>query len=92
MNPLVIRAFSREQELEADQRAIEILRDMGHEAPRRTLADALRAAAAVNPPPSPLFEQRLLAREPDLADRLAALEPLEPTVVVALRKAAAKRR
>ena len=92
VNPLVIRAFSREQELEADQRAIEILRDMGHEAPRRTLADALRAAAAVNPPPSPLFEQRLLAREPDLADRLAALEPLEPTVVVALRKAAAKRR
>lgn len=91
VNPLVVRVFSREQELAADQRAIEILRDMGHAAPRRTLADALRAAAAVNPPPSRFFEQRLVAIEPDLDDRLVALEPLEPTTVAA-RKASAKLR
>jgi Zn-dependent protease with chaperone function len=78
VNPLVVRAYSREQELAADQRAIEILRDMGHTAPRRALADALRTAAAANPPASRLFEQRLLAIEPDLDSRLIALEPLEP--------------
>ncbi len=91
VNPLVVRAYSREQELAADQRTIEILRDMGHGAPRRTLAGALRAAAAVNPPASPYFEQRLLAHEPDLEDRLAALEPFEPTVAVAMRRAATRR-
>jgi len=77
VNPLVIRAYSREQELAADQRAIAILADMGHAAPRRALADALRAAADTNPPVSRFFEQRLLAIEPDLDDRLSALEPLE---------------
>lgn len=95
VNPLVVRAFSREQELAADRRAVEILRDMGHEAPRRALASALRAVAAANPPASPFFEQRLLAYEPTLDDRLAILEPLEPlepTVVVAVRKSSARRR
>jgi len=91
VNPLVVRAYSREQELAADQRTIEILRDMGHVAPRQALAGALRAAAAANPPASPFIEQRILAREPDLEDRLAALEPLEATTVVAVRKAAARR-
>jgi Zn-dependent protease with chaperone function len=91
VNPLIVRAFSREQPLSADQRAIEILRDMGHAAPRRTLAEALRAAAVVNPPASRFFEQRLLAIEADLDDRLIALEPLEPTAVIAARKPAAKR-
>ena len=91
VNPLVIRAYSREQELAADQRTIEILRDMGHLAPRQALAGALRAAAAANPPASPFIEQRILAREPDLEDRLAALEPLEATAVAAVRKAAARR-
>jgi Zn-dependent protease with chaperone function len=91
VNPVVIRAYSREQELEADQRTIEILRDMGHAAPRGALAGALRAAAAANPPVSPFVEQRILAREPDLEDRLAALEPLEPAAFVAVRKAAARR-
>ena len=91
VNPLVVRAYSREQELTADQRTLEILRDMGHSAPRWTLAGALRAAAAANPPPSPFFEQRILAREPDLEDRLAALEPLEPSAFVAVRKAATRR-
>src|SRR2546428_6420056 len=85
VNPLVVRAFSREQQLSADQRAIEILRDMGHAAPRRTLAEALRAAAVVNPPASRFFEQRLLAIEADLDDRLLALDPLEPTAVIAAR-------
>lgn len=93
VNPLVVRAYSREQELAADQRAIEILTDMGHAAPRRTLADALRTAAAANPPVSRFFEQRLLAIEPDLDDRLSALEPLEPgSRVVARKSAVAKRR
>jgi len=91
VNPLIVRAYSREQELAADQRTIEILRDMGHAAPRWTLAGALRAAAAANPPASPFLEQRILAREPDLEDRLAALEPLEPTTFVAVRKAATRR-
>jgi Zn-dependent protease with chaperone function len=91
VNPLVVRAYSREQELDADQRTIEILRDMGHSAPRRALAGALRAAAAANPPASPFIEQRILAREPDLEDRLAALEPLEATPVLAVRKVAARR-
>jgi Zn-dependent protease with chaperone function len=86
VNPLVVRAYSREQELAADQRAIEILKDMGHTAPRRALADALRAAAAANPPVSRLFEQRLLAIEPDLDTRLIALEPLEPTRPLLVRK------
>jgi len=91
VNPLVIRAYSREQELAADQRTIEILRDMGHAASRQALAVALRAAAAANPPASPFIEQRILAREPDLEDRLAALEPLKAMPVVAVRKAAARR-
>lgn len=91
VNPVVVRAYSRDQELEADQRAIEILRDMGHAAPRRTLAGALRAAAAANPPPSPHVEQRLLAREPALADRLAALEPLEAAPLAVVRKTAPRR-
>lgn len=85
VNPLVVRAFSREQQLSADQRAIEILTTMGHAAPRRTLVEALRAAAAVNPPAAQFFEQRLLATEPDLDDRLAALEPLEAGPRVATR-------
>jgi len=86
VNPLIVRAFSREQEMEADQRAIEILRDMGHVAPRRSLAAALRTVATTKPVSSgPLWERGLLAPEPDLDDRLAALEPLEPTPRLASR-------
>ncbi len=73
VNPLIVRAFTRDQELDADQRALEILRGLGHEAPRRTLVAALRAAGAVNGP----VTGGLLATEPDLDDRLARLEPLE---------------
>ena len=42
VNPLVVRAFGRHQEMQADQKAVEILRAMGYAAPRRTLANALR--------------------------------------------------
>ena len=74
VNPLVIRAFTRDQEIAADLKAADVLRAMGYEAPRRTLAAALRAAAAINGPPAGGF----LATEPTLAERLSALEPLEP--------------
>src|SRR2546427_915922 len=74
VNPVIVRAFTRDQSLDADLRTIEILRAMGHEAPRRTLAAALKAAASLNGPPE---GTPLLAIEPDLEDRLAALEPLE---------------
>lgn len=73
-NPLIVRAFTRDQEIAADLRAVEILRAMGVESPRRTLVEALRAAAAVNGAP----RGGILAAEPDLADRIAALQPLEP--------------
>jgi Zn-dependent protease with chaperone function len=72
-NPLIIRAFTREQEIAADLKAVEVLRNMGYEAPRRALADALRAAAKVNGPP----RRGWLARQPSLEDRLSRLEPLE---------------
>jgi Zn-dependent protease with chaperone function len=73
-NPLIVRAFTREQEIAADTRAVEILRDMGHEAPRRSMVEALRAAAKVNGTPRGGW----LSPEPALKDRLKALEPLEP--------------
>jgi len=80
VNPLVVRAFSRQQELAADQRAIEILRAMGNPSPRRSLAESLRAVDAV------LVRTRdeggsVLDTHPTLEDRLKALEPLEPAAV-----------
>lgn len=87
VNPLLVRAFTREQQLDADRRALDILAMMGHAAPRRTLASALRAAAAVNGP-SP---GGVLATEPDLATRLAALEPLERIGVAATPPARTRR-
>lgn len=86
VNPLIVRAFTREQELDADHRALGILEMMGHAAPRRTLASALRAAGAVNGP----AKGGLLATEPELATRLVALEPLEPTEVAARDTAPAR--
>lgn len=73
-NPLIVRAYTREQELQADRRAVEVLRDMGYATPRRVLADALREAAALNE----AAERGPFAAEPALRERLAALEPLEP--------------
>jgi Zn-dependent protease with chaperone function len=73
VNPLIVRAFTRDQVIAADVRAIEIIRAMGHELPRRTLAAALQAEQATNGT-SP---GGLLATVPPLADRLAAIGPLE---------------
>ena len=73
-SPLIIRAWTREQVLAADRKVVAVLGEMGYQAPRRTLADALRAAALVNGKP----EGGLLAAEPELDVRLTALEPLEP--------------
>jgi Zn-dependent protease with chaperone function len=73
VNPIVVRAFTRDQEIAADLRAVQILRDMGYAAPRRALADALRAAHRINGD-SP---GGLLGHEPPLETRLSALEPLE---------------
>jgi Zn-dependent protease with chaperone function len=78
VNPLVVRAFGRQQELHADQKAVEILRAMGNPAPRRALATALEAVARHTPKEREGLEG-LLATHPTLEDRLAALTPLEPS-------------
>lgn len=80
VNPLVVRAFSRKQELEADQRALEILRGMGDQTPRRSLAAAIRAVDAA-PVKSQDDGGGALDTRPTLQDRLGALEPLEPVPV-----------
>jgi Zn-dependent protease with chaperone function len=77
VNPLAVRAFSRRQDLEADRKAVEILRAMGYEAPRRTLADALRTVDGVRPKPKENLPG-LLSAHPALDERLESLEPLEP--------------
>ena len=76
-NPLIVRAYTRDQELSADRRAIEVLRDMGYATPRRVLADALREAAGVNE----VADRGPFATEPALGERLAGLEPLEPVAL-----------
>jgi Zn-dependent protease with chaperone function len=73
VSPVVVRAFTRDQEIAADLRAVQILRDMGYAAPRRALAEALKAAHSVNGD----APKGLLAHEPSLDVRLSALEPLE---------------
>lgn len=80
VNPLVVRAFSRKQELAADQRAVEILRDMGDPTPRRSLAQALRAVDAA-PVRSQEGEGGALDIRPSLKERLSALDPFEPLPV-----------
>lgn len=80
VNPLVVRAFSRKQELAADQRAVEILRDMGDPTPRRSLAQALRAVDAA-PVRSREGEGGALDIRPSLKERLSALDPFEPLPV-----------
>ena len=82
LNPLIVRAFTRDQVIAADLRSIEIIRTMGHEQPRRTLAEALHSVQAANGR-SP---GGLLATVPPLDDRLAAIGPLEPIVDVARTK------
>ena len=87
VSPLVVRAYTRDQETAADLKAADLLGLMGHEAPRRLLAGALREAAKVNGPPRGGW----LATEPEIEERLAALEPLEPLSEVARRPAGASR-
>ena len=82
VNPLVVRAFSRDQEISADLRAIELLRSMGHELPRRILVDALRAVEATNG----AGPGGWLATVPPLADRLAAIGPVEAIAELAQQK------
>jgi Zn-dependent protease with chaperone function len=79
VNPLVVRAFGRRQEMQADQKAVEILRAMGYRSPRQTLASALEGLAAYTPKEREGLEG-LLATHPSLDERLAALEPLEGPV------------
>jgi Zn-dependent protease with chaperone function len=74
VNPLVVRAYTRDQEIAADLKGADILGAMGYDAPRRVVADALREAAKVNGAPRGGW----LASEPTLEERVAALEPLEP--------------
>ena len=76
-NPLIVRAYTRDQELDADRRAVEVLRDMGYATPRRVLTEALREAAARNE----AADRGPFATEPELRERLAALEPLEPVAL-----------
>ena len=73
VNPLIVRAFTRDQVIAADRRTVEMLRAMGHPMPQRTLAIALRAAHAANGAPIGGW----LATEPSLDERLTALGPLE---------------
>ena len=73
INPLIVRAYTRDQEIAADLKAADVLGLLGYSAPRRAVADALHAAAKVNGPPRGGW----LATEPALEDRIAALEPLE---------------
>ncbi len=87
VNPLIVRAFTREQVIAADRRSIEILRSMGHDLPRRTLAAALTAADAANTGrPSRFMESGVFAPAPPLDERLAALAPLEPLTDLAQDK------
>jgi len=85
-SPIAVRAFSRRQELEADRKAVEILRAMGHAAPRRSLAEALRALETTSVRRKEDLGG-LLASHPSLGERLEALEPLEAVPAVARQPA-----
>lgn len=74
-SPLIVRAFTRDQELAADRKAVEILRTIGYESPARTMAQALTAAHEVNGADT----SGALSSEPSLSDRLSALAALEPS-------------
>jgi Zn-dependent protease with chaperone function len=80
VNPIVVRAFGRQQELDADRKAVDILRAMGYPAPRRALVRALQAVDGHAPKPKE-GPDGLLATHPALDERLQALEPLEPEPV-----------
>lgn len=87
VNPLIVRAFTRDQVIAADARAIEILRSMGHELPRRTLVSALRSVDLINAAhPGGVLSRGLLATRPALDDRLAAIGPVEPLAELAQQR------
>ncbi len=76
VNPLVTRAFGRTQELDADRKAIEILRKMGHTEPERVMLGVLsqlkdRYGAAGG---------GLLATHPNIDERIAEIAKLRPGV------------
>jgi len=75
VNPLVVRAYSRDQELAADARSVQILTAMGYATPRRSLATALTAVDRANGSPT---ATTMLSTHPALAARLAALGSIEP--------------
>jgi Zn-dependent protease with chaperone function len=78
VNPVAVRAFSRHQEIEADRRAVEILRAMGHRNPQAAMAHALRALNGTSPRPTEDLTG-LLNTHPSMEERLAALgEPPAP--------------
>jgi len=87
VSPLVVRAYTRDQEIAADLKAADLLGVMGYESPRRMMVGALREAARINGPPRGGW----LAPEPAIEDRVAALEPLEPLSEAARKPAAASR-
>src|SRR5262249_54424451 len=87
VSPLVVRAYTRDQEIAADLKAADLLGVMGYESPRRMRAGALGEAARINGP----SRGGWLAPEPAIEDRVAALEPLEPLSEAARKPAAASR-
>lgn len=88
VNPLLVRAYTRDQEIAADLKGVEVLRAMGYEAPRGLLSEALRRAAMINGRPRGGW----FATEPDIEDRLTALEPLEAVPAAAARMSVPPRR
>ncbi len=75
VNPLIVRAFSRTQELAADKKAVEILGRMGYRDARDTMLNALR-----------LLKNRygatgggLFATHPAIDDRIAEVASLGPS-------------
>jgi Zn-dependent protease with chaperone function len=81
INPLLVRAYTRDQEIAADLKAVEVLRSMSYDTPRALLSEALRRAATINGRPRGGW----FATEPDIDDRLSALEPLETVPASAAR-------
>jgi Zn-dependent protease with chaperone function len=88
INPLLVRAYTRDQEIAADLKAVEVLRSMSYETPRALLSEALRRAATINGRPRGGW----FATEPDIDDRLSALEPLETVPASAARMLTPARR
>ncbi|GEM_PF-220420 len=79
VNPLVVRAFGRSQELEADQKGVEILRKMGYSDPERVMLQVLT-----------LLRDRygrtgggLLATHPNIEDRISEIAKLQPAAPAA---------